>query len=131
MTQEQLAVLKVNLRRELEFCDRKCGEMRQLIKREEPLTDIVMAGVTYDAHGLGGTYGGIPRARQSMLDGIWNHRSDVETEEDTGSEATDLGDSFLGVEGATAGQTAGDIRPAGFHSKEGDPTGSDSTMDEG
>jgi hypothetical protein len=99
MTQEQLAALKVNLQRELEFCDRKCGELRQLIKHEAPLTDVVMAGVTYDRRGLGGTYGGIPRARQSMLDGIWNHRSDVETEEDTGSEATDLGDSVFGAVG--------------------------------
>lgn len=105
MSQEQLATLKSGLQREVEFCERKCDDLRALVARDAPLTTDAMAGVTYDSRGLGGTYGGMPRARPSMLDGVWNCRSDVDTEDDTGSEATDLGDSLFEL---AAGAHGGD-----------------------
>lgn len=95
MTQEQLAALKVNLHRELEFCDKKTKDLEQMAKRKANLTEAVLMGVTYSRNGLGGSYGGMPRARQSMLDGVWDYRSDVETEFETGSEVTDLADSWI------------------------------------
>jgi hypothetical protein len=95
MTQEQLSALKSNLQRELELCDKRSKELQTLVKEGQPLTDSAMQGVTYGLNGLGGSYGGAPRARHSMLDGIWDHHSDVDTANDTGSEATDLADSWL------------------------------------
>lgn len=95
MTQDQLVALRANLQRELDFCDRKSKDLRALVKAESPLTDAAVLGVTYGSNGLGGCYGGAPRARCSMLDGVWDCRSDIATELDTGSEATDLADSWL------------------------------------
>lgn len=97
MTQEQLAALKGNMQRELDFLDRKTRTLKSSAQRDAPLSDSMLAGVTYGRSGMGGSYGGMPRARQSMLDGVWDYRSDVETELDTGSEATDLLDSRLCV----------------------------------
>ena len=126
MSQEQLATLKSNLQREVEFCERKCEDLRALVARDAPLTADAMAGVTYDARGLGGTYGGMPRARPSMLDGVWNYRSDVDTEDDTGSEATDLADSLFeppAADGGDDGAVSSGRADAGPEQKRARPLG--------
>ena len=53
----------------------------------------VMNAITYDTNGLGGSYGGMPRFGRSMLEGLLDFDSDVDTDLDVGSEATDLADS--------------------------------------
>lgn len=41
-----------------------------LLEGNDELTDDHMHGVTYDLHGLGGSYGGMPRTRSGVLQAL-------------------------------------------------------------
>jgi hypothetical protein len=73
---------------EYSFCEAKLAAL------ESGSTTTVMNGVTYEADGLGGSYGGLPQCGRSMLEGVLHFDSEVDTDDDVGSEATDLADSY-------------------------------------
>jgi adenosylmethionine-8-amino-7-oxononanoate aminotransferase len=83
-------MLRMAYERERQFCEDKAQMIEAL--SGEPMEQL-LHGVTYDANGMGGSYGGMPRVGRSLLDGILDMHSDGDTDDDNGSEATDLADS--------------------------------------
>lgn len=84
-------LLRMAYERERRFCEDKIHRIEG--NAGVDALDALLQGVTYDAQGMGGSYGGMPRMGRSLLDGIMDVDSDVDTDEDFGSEATDLADS--------------------------------------
>ena len=122
MTAEQLAALRAALQRELDLCERKQRALRSALKHDSadaPLPSGALAGVTFDAHGRGGCYGGAPRARESMLDGIWDCDSGIDTALDTGSEATDPAAAPASASAAAAGDVPMEVAGGGTEVHDG------------
>jgi hypothetical protein len=89
----QLAELQAALRSEHDFLVAKDRDLAaSLLEGRSDLTAAHLAGVTYGRDGLGGAYGGAPRAAAGPL---------------AGAEVTDLGDSWLQGETDTEKAAAG------------------------
>lgn len=103
---DQAAIRKV-LQDEEEFLVAKGMELRTvLLEGNDELTEDHMHGVTYGLHGLGGSYGGMPRTRSGVLQALLpGYLGDEDIDRDC-SEVTDFSGASRWVATPAGGEGA-------------------------